>query len=344
MMQVNMNTTDLKTKNTLASSPERFGRSLDLRALITAGLLLVLGFILWFKLPAFYSPVNLGQLADQVVINGLLAIGMTFVILTGGIDLSVGSILFLVNSLAVGLLVRNGLSTPAMIVVVLAAGALFGAVNGICITHGRLQPFVVTLATMTIGYGIAFKYTEGRPINGDNEFLMWLGTSAEHTLPLGFTHLTLRFPPYAVLLAACMIGGYLILARTTFGRRIYAVGSNEQAAKLSGIPVRRVKALAYAISGFMAALGGLAYTGRVGVVGQVSEGANFELDAIAAVVVGGTSLVGGYGSMVGTLVGVVFLGAIYNIFGLTNTDPYTARILKGAIILVAVLFQKRSSS
>ncbi len=333
--------TNVKTQDTRQLESKGFHRSLDLRTLISAGLLVVLGIVLKFSLPDFYSPINLGQLSDQVVINGLLAIGMTFAILIGGIDLSVGAVLFLVNCLSVGLLVNNNLSTPVMVLVCLGVGTVFGCVNGILISYGRLQAFAVTLATMTIGFGLAFLYTQGRPINGDNEFLMWLGTAAEHKIPLIFTSLTLRLPPYAFLLAFCMLAGWLVLAKTTLGRRLYAVGSNEQAARLSGIPVQRVKTAAYAICGFMAALAGLAYTGRVGVVGQVTEGANYELDAIAAVVVGGTSLVGGYGGMVGTLIGVLLLGVLNNVMGLFNVDPYLARIIKGVVILLAVLFQKR---
>lgn len=340
-----MNTTASKSSTNKEQAPERFGRRFDPRTLISAALLAALAVVLCFWPENFYSPMNLGNLADQAVDRGLLAIGMTFVIITGGIDLSVGGVLFLVNCLAVGLLARNGLPIVAIIPICLVAGAGFGALNGILIAYGRLQAFVVTLATMTIGFGAAFIYTQGRPIQGEglSPFLEWMGTTAEHHIPLGFTSMTLRFPPTAAVFLACIVGAYIILSRTTFGRRVYALGSNEQAARLSGVAVNQVKTLVYALSGLMAALAGLAYTCRVNVVGQVSEGANYELDAIAAVVVGGTSLAGGYGSMIGTLIGVVFLGVVNNIIGLTNTDPYVARLIKGLVILIAVLFQKRQT-
>ncbi|MBE3102720.1 MAG: ribose ABC transporter permease, partial [Bacilli bacterium] len=259
--------------------------------------LLVIVIIITFLSPNFLSLNNILNVLRQVSINALIAFGMTFVILTGGIDLSVGSILALTGAVTAGLM-ASGVDPILAMLVGLILGAILGAINGFIIAKGKVAPFIATLATMTIYRGLTLVYTEGRPISG-------LGDSVTFQL-LGKGYF-LGIPIPVVTMAISFILLYFILKKTTFGRRVYAVGGNEEASILSGINADRIKIYVYALTGFLAALAALILTSRLNSA-QPTAGNMFELDAIAAVVLGGTSLTGGRGWIVGTLIGALIIG------------------------------------
>ncbi|XEC95290.1 ABC transporter permease [Paenibacillus tarimensis] len=275
----------------------------------------------------FLTVNNLLNVLRQVSINALIAFGMTFVILTGGIDLSVGSILALSSALTAGLMV-GGTDTWIAVIAGLGAGTLMGVLNGVLVAKGRLAPFIVTLATMTVFRGLTLVYTEGKPITGLNDDFGFLGKGYFLQIPMPVIWMVISF---AVL--------YIILKHTTFGRRVYAVGSNEEATWLSGISTSKVKIMVYSISGLLAAVSGIILTSRLNSA-QPTAGGAYELDAIAAVVLGGTSLAGGRGWIVGTLIGAVIIGVLDNGLNLLNVSSFYQQVVKGAVILVAVLFDR----
>lgn len=273
--------------------------------------------------PVFATPSNLFNVALQSSINALLALGMTFVILTAGIDLSVGSMLALSGALAGGLMM-TGAPWPIAALAGLGAGTLLGVINGLAITLFRIPPFIATLAMLSIGRGLTQLYTGGRPFTGLDAGFNQLGQGQIGPVPV----------PVLVMLAAVAIG-WLILRHTVFGRHVYAIGSNPEAARLAGMPVAAVIVAVYAMSGLLSALGGLVITARLSSA-QPTAGVGFELDAIAAVVVGGTSLSGGEGSIVRTLIGALIIGVLNNGLNLLNVDPFVQPVVKGLVILVAV--------
>ncbi|CAM4494562.1 ribose ABC transporter permease [Paenibacillus phoenicis] len=275
----------------------------------------------------FLTVNNLLNVLRQVSINALIAFGMTFVILTGGIDLSVGSIFALSSALTAGLM-AGGMNTWLAVAVGIASGAAMGAVNGLIVAKGRLAPFIVTLATMTIYRGLTLVYTDGKPITGLNKDFALLGKGYFLQIPTPIIWMVLAF---AVV--------YIILKHTTFGRRVYAVGSNEEATWLSGISTSKVKLLVYSISGLLASISGLILTSRLNSA-QPTAGVSYELDAIAAVVLGGTSLSGGKGWIVGTLIGAVIIGVLNNGLNLLNVSSFYQQVVKGAVILIAVLLDR----
>ncbi|MNZ61174.1 Ribose transport system permease protein RbsC [compost metagenome] len=275
----------------------------------------------------FLTVNNLLNVFRQVSINALIAFGMTFVILTGGIDLSVGSILALSSALTAGMM-AGGMDTWLAVLIGLGAGTLMGAVNGLIIAKGRLAPFIVTLATMTIFRGLTLVYTDGKPITGLNKDFAILGKGYFLQIPMPIIWMIITF---AVV--------YIILKHTTFGRRVYAVGSNEEATWLSGISTSKVKVMVYAISGLLASISGIILTSRLNSA-QPTAGASYELDAIAAVVLGGTSLTGGKGWIVGTLIGAVIIGVLNNGLNLLNVSSFYQQVVKGAVILIAVLLDR----
>lgn len=275
----------------------------------------------------FLTISNIFNVLRQISINALIAFGMTFVILTGGIDLSVGSILGLSGAITAGMMV-NGMDTGLAVAVGLLTGTIIGAVNGVLITKGRIAPFIGTLATMTIVRGLALVYTEGRPITGLNESFAVIGKGYFADIPLPVLWMFIAF----VVL-------YIILKHTVFGRRVYALGSNEEATWLSGISTDRIKICVYAISGLLAALSGIILTSRLNSA-QATAGASYELDAIAAVVLGGTSLSGGKGWIVGTLVGAMIIGVLDNGLNLLNVSSFYQQVIKGGVILLAVLIDR----
>ena len=273
--------------------------------------------------PRFLTPVNLMNVLRQVAIVGVLGIGMTFVILTAGIDLSVGACLALSAVLLAGTLESSG-SILLAILAALAVGLTVGLANGIGVTFGRVQPFVMTLGMLGIARSFAFLYTGGEPIPVlDMRFLQ-----------LGIGYLW-RIPIPTVIFFTILIVAALVLRFTPFGRAVYAIGSNEEAARLSGIPVVRVKIAVYMISGFTAAVGAIMYCSQFASAPAIA-GEGYELDAIAAVVVGGTSLFGGQGGVIGTFLGAVIIGILSNILNLTGVSPFAQPLAKGALIILAV--------
>jgi ribose transport system permease protein len=283
--------------------------------------------------PYFLTQRNITNVLLQSAMLGVVAVGMTFVILTAGIDLSVGAVLSLCSVVA-ALLYDNGhgWGFPAVLLSTLLLGALIGLINATIIISRGVAPFIVTLAMMTIASGLALTVCNGRPIGGISGIYAWFGSGFLGPVPV----------LAIIMLAAFVIGG-VTLWRTPYGRSVYAVGGNEEAARLSGISTNRVKLITYTISGFSAALGGLIFSARV-TVGDPWAGRGLELDAIAAVVIGGTSLFGGVGTIWGTFLGTLIIAMINNLLNLLNVSSYTQGIAKGMVILVAVaLYKKRTS-
>lgn len=280
--------------------------------------------------PTFLQANNLMNLMRQLIINGFIALGMTFVILTGGIDLSVGSTLALTSAIFAGLL-QNGMNTGLAILVAVGLGLILGLINGILITKGKLAPFIVTLATMTIFRGLTLVYTDGRPIAGpkDNFAFKFLGKGQIFGIPFQVILFILAF--------LCL---WIILNKTSLGRKIYAVGGNEKASFISGINIDKVKIWVYVISSLMAVLSGLVLTSRLNSA-QPTAGAAYEMDAIAAVVLGGTSMTGGSGSLTGTLIGILILGVLNNGLNLLGVSSFYQQIVKGIVILIAVLIDRK---
>ena len=313
-----------------------------LRALIVLAVLVI---AFTAMSPAFLTAGNLTILVKHVAINAILAVGMTFVILSGGIDLSVGSIAGLSGIIAGGL-IHAGLTLPALGVVVyfhtwlviaiaLAAGAAVGAANGLLIARLRVAPFIATLGTMYVARGAAlltsngatFPNLSGSPELGNTGFLI-LGAGAFIGLPL----------PIWLMLAVALAGVF-IAARTPFGRRVYAIGGNERAAELSGVRVARVKFWVYVISGACAALVGLIIAAQLGAA-HPATGETFELNAIAAVVLGGTSLMGGRGSVGGTIIGAFVIGVLADGLILLGVSEFWQIVIKGLVIVLAVILDQ----
>jgi ribose transport system permease protein len=278
---------------------------------------------------AFATPENLLNVLRQNSMLGFVALGMTMVILTGGIDLSVGSVL------AVGGITAAALSPQGTFVAVaggLGAGVLLGILNGVLITRARIQPFIVTLAMMIAARGVALGVTGENSVRVDRaaEGFLWLGRGR-----------LLGIPVPVVLAALAFLAGWTILRYTRFGRYVYAAGDHQDAARLLGLNVDRVLIATYAISGLLAAMAGIILAGRLG-AGQPVAGTGWELDAIAAVVVGGTLLSGGQGGVGATVVGVLLLGVIFNLFNLEGTvTPWWQGVLRGVFLLGVVVVQSR---
>lgn len=280
--------------------------------------------------PTFIRPSNLMNLLRQLIVNGFIALGMTFVILTGGIDLSVGSTLALSSAIFAGLL-ASGINIILAIIIAILLGLALGFVNGILITKGKLAPFIVSLATMTIFRGITLVYTDGRPIPGarDNFIFAFLGRGRVFGIPF-----------QVILFLIVFIILSLILNKTAFGRKVYAIGGNEKASFVSGINIGKVKTIVYMISGLMSVLSGLVLTSRLNSA-QPTAGTSYEMDAIAAVVLGGCSMSGGQGSLFGTLIGVLILGVLNNGLNLLGVSSFYQQIVKGIVILIAVLIDRK---
>lgn len=276
---------------------------------------------------------NILNVMRQVSINALIAFGMTFVILTGGIDLSVGSILALSSAITASLL-AGGMDPILAILIGLLAGAIMGAINGFIITKGKVAPFIATLATMTIFRGLTLVYSDGRPITGLSESALFemMGKGYVSWIPVPVIYMMVA---YGIL--------YFILKKTTFGRRVYAIGGNEEATILSGIRVDRVKIWIYSITGLLSALAGIILASRLN-SSQPTAGASYELDAIAAVVLGGTSLSGGRGWIFGTLIGALIIGVLNNGLNIMNVSSFYQQVVKGGVILLAVLLDRKKAA
>ncbi|MFB4261400.1 ABC transporter permease subunit [Shouchella clausii] len=283
--------------------------------------------------PGFLSAPNLLNVLRQVSINALIAFGMTFVILTGGIDLSVGAILAFSGAVTATLL-SSGMDPILAILIGLLVGAALGAINGIIIAKGKVAPFIATLATMTIYRGATLMFTDGRPVSnlGDSTLFQMLGGGYFFGIPM---------PAITMMISFVIL--YLILKKTTFGRRVYAVGGNEEASILSGIKVDRIKIYVYSLTGFLAAIAGVILTSRLNSA-QPTAGTMYELDAIAAVVLGGTSLTGGKGWIVGTLIGALIIGVLNNGLNLLGVSSFFQQVVKGSVILLAVLLDRRKTA
>lgn len=279
--------------------------------------------------PNFLRPQNIMNVLRQISINGLLSIGMTFVILTGGIDLSVGSMLAFGGVIAASLAsdAMGGTITHPMVAagVALLAGLVLGSMNGALIAKFRLPSFVVTLGMLSMARGFTFIYTDGMPIPRIDKRFLVFGQGVVFGIPL----------PVIIFIIVYIIA-WLTLNNTRYGRYIYAVGGNEKSAKVSGVNTRLVVFSVYAISGILSALGGVILTART-TAGLPQAGMSYELDAIAAVVIGGTSLSGGQGVLSGTLVGALLIGVINNGLDLLGVSSYFQQVVKGAIIVGAVL-------
>lgn len=278
--------------------------------------------------PVFFHPLNILNVIRQVSIIGVMAVGMTFVILLAGIDLSVGSIVAFTGIIAAAFQVKWGGSLFLSIVVPLLIGAGIGFFNGFVSTKGGLHPFIVTLGSMSIFRGATLLVAQGRPISGMSPEFRFIGAGMVGPIPF----------PVVLFLGSVVVAG-IVLRRTVFGRYIYAIGGNPEAALLSGIRVDRYKILAFTILGFLAGLSGLILTSRLN-SGELVAGQGYELDVIASVIIGGTSLMGGEGGVYGSLIGALLIGVISNGLNLLGVQPYWQMIVKGAIIILAVLLDK----
>lgn len=286
----------------------------------------------------FFTPENGLNVLRQVAVNICISVGMTLIVLTAGIDLSVGSVLALCSAVAVGLF-KEGVQIPSLnlfigftvfgaLVAAVVIGLLLGYFNGWVITRFHIPPFVATLAMLTIARGLTMLYTQGHPISNLGSSFAFLGTGW-----------ILGIPAPVYIATAVVVAAIFITKKTKLGRYIYAIGGNEQAAKLSGIPINKVKIKVYAIAGALAALGGIIVASRLDSA-QPNAGLSYELDAIAAVVIGGTSLSGGKGTIWGTVMGAIIIGVLNNGLVLLNVSPFWQQVVKGSVILIAVAIDK----
>lgn len=300
--------------------------------------LLLLAVYLSLVTPHFMTASNLVNIARQVSINTILAVGQTMVIISGGIDLSVGAILALSASLGTVAMTSWGLGLWLGISLALVAGGVFGLLNGLIVTKGRIPDFIATLGTQSTARGIALIVTGGLPVPSYltatalkaylPKELIWLGSGDVLGVPVA-------------LLAALMVVavGWFIMSHTTLGRSAYAIGGNQEAARVSGIAVERTKVLTYGIMGVMAAIAGLVLTGRLNSANALmADGA--ELQAIAAVVIGGTNLFGGQGAVGGTVIGAVIMGVLSNGLNLLNVSAFWQRVIMGIVIITVVIFDQ----
>lgn len=273
--------------------------------------------------PNFNRVDNLLNIARSISVNAILAAGLTFVILTGGIDLSVGSIVAVSGVVAV-IAAIAGVPAPVAVAIGMAVGGACGLVNGVLTAYLALAPFIVTLGTMTFLRGLAYTITNGQPIVSSDLNFKDLGN--------GYL---LGIPVPVIAMVAVFLVAWFVLERTRYGRHVYAVGGNAQAARLAGVQVNRIILSVYVVAGICAGLAGVIFAARV-ISAQPTAGTGYELDAIAAVVLGGTSLVGGRGRIVGTLIGAVILGVLTTGLILLNVQFFTQLLIKGVVIILAV--------
>jgi len=278
--------------------------------------------------PHFLNPTNLLNVLRQVALYGILGVGMTFVILTRGIDLSVGSVVALSGVLG-AVLMEAGWPIPLTVVSALAAGTVVGVVNGLGVALWRVPAFIMTLGAMVMVRGVGLMVADGGPVNP--------GKAAESFFWLGGGYLLGVPTPIYVFAAVCVVA-HVVLAHTSFGRAIFATGSNDEAARLSGISVPGTTFAVYVICSFLAALSGLIFLSRLS-VGDPNSGLGLELEAITIAVIGGTSLFGGEGGVVGTIGGAMILAVIANVLNLAGVSPFSQQVVKGAIIILAVLLE-----
>ncbi len=274
--------------------------------------------------PYFLSLSNLVNVLQQTSVNAIIAVGMTYVILSAGIDLSVGSIVAFSGVVMAGAL-QAGTPAPLAVAVAVAVGAGCGLANGVLIAWGNLPPFISTLGMMSVARGAALVFTQGRPISGFTEDFRWFATGEFLWIPI----------PVAVMLGVYALS-HFTLTRTRFGRYVYAIGGNEEAARLSGVQVRFHKTMIYTFCGAVSGLAAVILTARLNSA-QPIAGIMYELDAIAAAVIGGTSLLGGEGTLGGTLIGALIMGVLRNGLNLLGVSSFLQQIVIGSVIIVAVL-------
>lgn len=312
----------------------------DLKKIQSLLALFILCLVISLLSDNFLTAANGINVLRQIAVNTCIATGMTLVVLTGGIDLSVGSVLALCGALAAGLL-KNGLPIDSIdlfigftvlgaFLTAILLGTVIGFFNGFVITRFNVPPFVATLAMLTMARGATMLYTEGHPISNLGKGFAFLGAGSLFGIPV----------PVLIALVVVLLASFLV-NKTTLGRYIYAIGGNETAARLSGIRIEKVKTMVYAIGATLSALGGLIVTSRLDSA-QPNAGTSYELDAIAAVVIGGTSLNGGRGTVWGTVIGAVIIGVLNNGLVLLNVSPFWQQVVKGAVILLAVIIDRRN--
>lgn len=277
---------------------------------------------------SFLSVSNLFNVVKQITVAAIVGCGMTFVILTGGIDLSVGSIIGLAGVIAAGVM-QSTESAVLGVLVALGIGLLCGAINGLFIARYEIPPFIATLGMMTLLRGCVLVYTKGAPISVKLDSFKFIGKGLIFGIPLP-----------VIILIAVYIAAHFILTKTDFGRSVYAVGGNKEAARLSGIRVKWNLWKVYVVNGLLCGLAGVVLIARLGSA-QSTSGEGIEMDAIAAVILGGTSLSGGTGFVLPTVVGAMIMGIIDNILTLMNVNPHATNIVKGAVVLLAVMIDKK---
>lgn len=320
--------TDLKKQKTNNSFNNKF---VNILGKFKAGIgLIVLVIVLSFASDYFLTFNNILNILRQVSIIGIVAYGMTFVILSGGIDLSVGSVLALSSAITAGVMSSTH-SFALAVLAGLATGALMGTFTGFLVSKAKMPAFIVTLAMMSIGRGLTLIYTGGRPISeGFTDLFNYIGGG--YVGPI----------PFPVILLLVLLGvGYLVLNNTPYGRYVYALGGNEDATRLSGINTDKIKMTVFTISGIMAAVSGIVLASRLGSA-QPQAGTGYELDAIATVVLGGTSLAGGQGGIIGTLMGALIIGVLNNGMTLLGVSSFFQQVVKGLVILLAVYIDRRT--
>ena len=280
--------------------------------------------LLWILTPHFLTVANALNVMEQTSINAIVAVGMTFVIISGGIDLSVGS-LVAVAGVVLAAALKAGWSIPLAIAAGLGVGAATGLLNGVVIAFGRLPPFIMTLGMMSVARGAALLMTDGRPISGFDAAFRSIATGRLAGVPAPI-----------LLTLAIYAAAHFVLSRTRFGRYVYGIGGNEEATRLSGVNVRFHKTMVYVVSGAMSAIAAVLLTARLNSA-QPIAGIMYELDAIAAVVIGGTSLSGGEGHLGGTLIGALTMGVLRNGLNLLGVSSFLQQLVIGVVIIVAVL-------
>jgi len=280
--------------------------------------------LLWILTPHFLTVANALNVMEQTSINAIVAVGMTYVIISGGIDLSVGSLLALAGVVLAGAL-KAGWPAALAIAAGLGVGAATGLINGLVIAVGRLPPFIMTLGMMSVARGAALLVTDGRPISGFEASFRSIATGR-----------VLGVPAPIVLTLAIYAIAHFVLSRTRFGRYVYGIGGNEEATRLSGVNVRFHKTMVYVVSGLTSAIAAVLLTARLNTA-QPIAGIMYELDAIAAVVIGGTSLSGGEGHLGGTLIGALTMGVLRNGLNLLGVSSFLQQLVIGVVIIVAVL-------
>jgi len=317
---------------------KKFGTKIGEYGAFIALALLVIAMMIFAD--GFATSSNLLNLLRQAAFNGLIAFGMTLVILSDGIDLSVGSV-FALAAIICAELIMAGMNTVLAVLIALVAGTALGLISGILVAKCRLQAFIATLITMTAYRGVAYIITDGRPISRLAESAT---SGAFFFKALGKGNLllfeTIRIPIPAIILILTFLAVWFILTKTTFGRRIYATGSNAKCGKLVGVDTAKIKMACYGISGFLASLAGLMMCSRLNAA-QPTFGDGYELDAIAATALGGTSMSGGRGKITGTIAGVLIIAVLNNGMNIMNISSYYQQVVKAVVILVAVLSDRK---